>query len=218
LTLFTIIYYAFTRKGVKIQDQITKDEVKQIVAETLQAHPRHQEIASFSVSFRDVPWKDTIDSIESSLDIVVNYWDGWISTFHEDLVSFLSKPRTKIRLVVPDPSKEELLQHLDRLYPDKTISEICKSIYATGNNLTKVAMDSTGRSQNKIEIFYAPFVLTYSAQWIDKKKIIVSTYDMFRDNRIGAPAVTYDLRNSERLRDYWTKEMETLFAQSIKQS
>jgi hypothetical protein len=210
-----VVYLLFTRKGITVGEQITAHELEELIVRHIGAKAAHPQVLSFYNSFRDVPWKEMIPTAQTTLEIVVNYWDSWASDNHERLAEFFKKRSAKMRVFVPDPANAMLVTELLRLYPDKNADLIRDKIMKTGDNLRQALKDGGGTA-SQLEFYYVPHSLNYALQVIDRRVLVLSNYDMFRRNRIGAPAIVLDLGKSEHLANYWNNELDGLLKCSAK--
>ncbi len=164
---------------------------------------------------RDVDWKSILKYADKSLDIMVFYWGTWVDTYAEELTQFLSKPGTRLRLVMSDARNPLILREMKRLFPEHNEAEIFARVKGTQAKLNAIAA-KVGEGGGKLELFLVPRMLSYPWQRIDGEVVIYSLFEMCRQGRVDSPAVVGNLLDSEPLRQFFDKEWEGVQRESIR--
>lgn len=167
----------------------------------------HNAVLGFYPSFRQVPWSELIKGTNHSLDIAVYYWDKWIKEYETDLLQFLAKPKSQLRLILADDKIPAVFAEIKRLFPKNTDQDLHTKIQNTYQLLQKLAQDQQ-LSPNKIEVYQLPHVLNYSMQCFDEKILILSFYEMFRETPVDGPAIAIDLEVAPSLKEFYLKELQ----------
>jgi predicted nucleotide-binding protein len=184
---------AISRLGAK------KNEIKEI----------NDGIVGFHDSFRGVNWDFLLERAEKQIDIVVYHFDSWVNHYYESIVQYFKKENSRLRIFVSDPRDESLLRNVNRFFPEYSAHVIKEKIEHTGDRFARTLKDAGG-DMNRLEFYYTPHLLNYSAQCIDCELLILSIYEMYRESRIDSPAFILNLDNSDRLKKYWEKEIKGL--------
>ena len=163
-------------------------------------------LVDFHESFRQVDWPAYLEKAERSIDIVVYYWDQWISSHHHLLTKFLQKPNSKIRFFMADDSNFRLFEDIIRLFPKNTPELLKEKIVNTYMPL-KSHLIQHNLPLSKLEVYKLPHLLNYSIVCIDEKKLILSFFEMYREEQIDAPACVIDLKDTHLLKKFINKEL-----------
>lgn len=165
-------------------------------------------LIGFYESYREVPWPELLNSLQSSFDIVVYYWDQWIQQHFDALTSFLQKPGTHMNLVLADESNPAIMNDLMRLFPNKSHEKLIRQIADTYEPLRDY-VKQYDLPINKVEVFRLPYLLNYSLQCLDGKTLILSFFEMYRSQQqVGGPAIVINLEQAPQLKQFYLKEIK----------
>lgn len=162
-------------------------------------------LLEFHESYRKVNWDSLIQQAEHSLTIVVYYWDKWVKEHEKSLQQFLKKPSAKIQFFFSDN-----LAEVQKLFPNNTREQLEEKIRLTYQPLQKLAPD-------QVSVTFLPQLLNYSMQAIDDKILVLSFFEMFRQEQVDSPALVLDLEKSQNLKKFYTKEIKGLRDNSMGQ-
>ena len=163
-------------------------------------------LIGFYSSYREVPWKELLSQANVSLDVVVYYWDKWVAAYEIELVQFLKKPKTKMRIVLADERKPDLLADIWRLFPGQGVAQLKEKIRNTYLPLEEF---------KNIEVYRFPHLLNYSMQCVDGKILVLSLFEMHRQEQMDSPAIMIDLEKSPNMKQFYQKEMSGLLKTSV---
>jgi hypothetical protein len=82
-------------------------------------------------SYRDIPWRDLIRNAHD-LDIFVSYAQTWRNTYGSELAAVASRPRARIRVLLPDPQHAPATSELAERF-SLSVPELKERIEATRN-------------------------------------------------------------------------------------
>jgi hypothetical protein len=174
---------------------------------------RLTQVLDFNDTYRDVDWDRWLASAEHSFDIVVYYYDSWTRANFENLRAYFEHKSSKLRIVMADPRVPENMHTVERLFPEYQSATLREKIERTGERLAN-ALAEAGGPFTRLEVYYFPHPLPYSAQCLDGRVLVLSVFEVFRQERIESPAVVIDLQKSSHVAKYWAKEFEGLVSQS----
>ncbi len=218
-----IIYFLFYRRGLtqgQLQSKVEINELARCIADNLSVYEKQREypqLIGFYETFRLVDWRTLLSNSQGHIDIVVYYFDSWVNSNYESIVTFFQKPRTTMSIFVADPNDKFILANVHRLFPEYSEDVIREKIARTGYRLAD-ALREAGGSSERINFFYVPHFLNYSAQCIDGRILVMSFFEMYRRLKIDSPAIIIDLNKSQHLAGYWDKELSGLQNSSLKVS
>lgn len=215
-----IVYFIFARHGIHFSPSNSQstpptldyDTMKTVMSEQLDERMPYAglpALISAYETYRDIDWNWLLGQAREQVDIVVYYFDSWVKANHESLKAYFQRNNTKMRIFVADPRDEDIVDTVDRLFPDYSREDVLRKISLTGERVRGV-MEEAGASPDRFQFYYVPHVLNYSAQCIDGRFFVLSVFEMFRKNKIDSPAVVFDLNKSEHLANYWKKELDGL--------
>lgn len=164
-------------------------------------------------SYRQVNWAELLESSDRTVDLVAYYFDSWVNANYESLKKFFARPNTRLRMIVSDPRDASLLHHVHSLFPEYSEEQVRHKVQMTGERLLAALVD-TGGNPNRLEFYYYPKPLMYSAQCFDNRTLVMSFFEMQRRLKIDSPALVTDLTRAKHLFDYWEKEWTGLVEQS----
>ena len=200
--IITILYLQFTSQGRELRYNI-----KIYFQKHLRKYPAIEE---FYESYEEIPWQKYIEEAKKKLILLVYYLDTWIGQHKESLKKFFSKPNTKIRLFLSDPNIEENVKNLERIFSYiKKEEEIITKVKNTMVKIFRIA-EIVGASQSRVELYYYPYYLNYSAICFDDKILVLSLFEFKRLKEIRSPAIIINLEKSSKINEMWKNDLETL--------
>lgn len=215
LLAVSIVYLVFYRKGLtseQLSQNIDTDSLAQAITQKIQRQGTQQHdfpIIAFHEVYRSVNWPQLILSGQHNIDIVVYYLDSWVAANYDPLVSYFRKPRSKIRLFVSDPNDDFTMKVVHKLFPEYNEEVLKSKIIRTGKLLAQ-ALSEAGGSADRLEVYYVPGLLNYSARCIDYKELSIGLFEINRQLKIDSPIITIDLSKSVHLTEFWDKEIQGL--------
>lgn len=212
IATFILWYFLFYLPGIPNEEDKNIDENKlaeNIVNKLKNEQALNCNLVEFNETFREVDWKQKLSKANHHIDIVVYYFDSWIVMNFNELVAFLQKPKTTIRIIVADPEVPSVIDELLRLFPEYSKETIREKVIKTGTLMRDVAKNA-GVSEERISFYLSPHPLSYSAQVIDNKQLIISIFEMTRKLKIDSPAFTIDLINNKLVSNFIDKELKEL--------
>lgn len=222
LIAFVFMYFLFYRRGIGRKtepDFQTQSVVKELSEQMALALPgltvKPRQVVSFCDTYRQIDWTALLKDAHVSLDVVVHYYDSWVRANHEVLREFFMRPRTTMRVFLSDPEDASVLAHVARLFPEYPESEIKRKMLDTAQ-LLSIPLKEAGADPARLQIFYVPFPISYSAQCIDNRVLVVGIFEMFRKKKIDSPAFVVDLTQSEVVTRFWHKELDGLLGKGRK--
>jgi hypothetical protein len=210
LVIFLILYFFLTRKGIRFNSESSsKCSAEELCKKLATSPPENQKIKQFHDTFRHVNWNLLIEDAGENIDIVVYYFDSWVIANYDALKKYFSRSNTKIRVFVSNPNNDSNITEIHRLFPEYSEDEIKGKIKRTGERITE-ALTESGGNKNRIELYYVPHLLNYSAQCIDNRTLILSIFEMYRKKKIDSPCFIIDLTKTEQVQKFWRKEIDGL--------
>ncbi len=201
-----IVYFIFTRKGLGSPTLIDTERLADLVAQRVaSSNGGPSQLLAFHDTFRHVNWSELLSSANATVDIVVYYFDSWVNANYDSLRAYFSKPGSRMRVFVSDPRDDAIVENVTRLFPEYTPQVVRDKIARTGDRLLQ-ALRESGGDPERLEFYYVPHHLNYSAQCLDERTLVLSIYEMFRKSRIDSPAIVLDLTRSDHMARYWHKE------------
>lgn len=221
LVAVPIVYFIFERQGIDYRNTksstIDVNELSQKLASHLNTAQKSSPIVSaFYEKYRHVDWKDILNSATDTIDIMAYYYDSWVNQNYEEIVAFFSRPGTRMRVFVSNPNDEFILANVQRLFPEYPKEEVAQKISRTGSRMFD-ALTEAGGHPDRLEFYYVPHLLNYSAQVINNSYLVLSIFEMYRTTKIDSPTIIINLKESEHIRKYWHKEREGLMNCAEKQ-
>lgn len=159
-------------------------------------------LLEFNTSYRETDWNKILSNANQSIDIVVYYWDKWIKEHENSLFQFLSKPNSKLNFFFSNNYPE-----IQRLFPGNTQEQLKSKIENTYKPLQHY-LKKHHLPEGKVNVHYVPTPLNYSMQCIDNKILVLSFFEMFRQNQVDSPAILIDLDKSPPLKAFYQKELQ----------
>jgi len=215
-----IVYILFELMGLRFFKKIIYLDSSEVAKEIIESinKQRFPQLLNFQETFRNVDWKQLLQECgdNSHIDIIVYYFDSWVNSNYEYLVSYFKKKKSTIRIFVADPNDSYILNNVNRLFPENSAEIIKEKITKTYERFKNALKEAQGEKE-RVEFYYVPHLLNYSAQCINDKYLVLSFYEMFRnESRIDSPAMIIDLEASKHLDKYWHKELDGLLKISTK--
>jgi len=199
--VITILYLQFTSQGREL-----KHNIKICFQKFLRRYPS---VEKFCESYKDIPWQEYIENANEKIDIVVYYFDSWIRYNFESLKKFFGKPNTKVRLFLSNPNRKENMENLKRIFPEYEKNHLRLKVRETREKIAG-ATKVMGASPKRVELYYYPHYLNYSAICFDDKILILSFFEFNRMREIKSPAIIINLEKSQRIKEFWEKELKNL--------
>jgi len=169
------------------------------------------ELLGFYPNYYNIPWNDLLKNAQK-VEIVVCYFDSWAKNNWE-LLHNIFKRNGDISIFLTNPESRTHLSVLQDRFPDHSKEELKKLIWDT----VHIIEDAYRKSQpnnGEYKVYFIDQTLNYSIVRIDSKYLVHSTYEQFRQRRIGNFGIVINLNNSEHLKNFFDKE----FAEFIKKS
>ena len=216
LIAIPVVYFVFRGRRLDIAQGVDPENLAASIARRLSEERTTDAIIAFHDTYRKVDWSAWITSANSQIDIVVYYFDSWVNQHYEALKAFFQKPGTHMRVILSDPYSDGILANINVLFPESSRERLREKIVKTGERLSAVLRDA-GASPSRLEVYYAPRLLSYSGQSRDNEVLVLSVFEMYRQNRIDSPAIVFDLTKSRALSQFWHKEFDGLRGESERQ-
>ncbi len=173
------------------------------------------QLLNFHDCARGVDWPSILAYAEKNIDIVAYYWTSWVDAYAVELKKFLSRPGTKLRLVMADPRNPLILKEIRKIFPEHSEAELFTKIRGTQKKLNEI-LESIEGPKGTLEFFLLPRVLSYPCQRIDNEIVIYSIFEMYRQRKVDAPATVVNLLESPHLRQFFDKEWEGFLREGIR--
>lgn len=173
------------------------------------------QLLNFHDCARSIDWPTLLSYAEKTIDVMVYFWNSWVDTHEKELTAFLSRPGTKIRLVMSDPRNPIILKDLKRLFPEFSEPELLVNIIGTQRKLNAILEKIEGQ-KGTIEYFLLPRPISYACQRIDEEVVIYSLFEMYRQRRIDSPAAIVNLQESPHLRQFFEREWDGVFREAVR--
>ena len=203
--ILAILYLQFTSQGRELRHNI-----KIYFQKFLRRYPS---IEKFCESYKDISWQEYIENADEKIDIVVYYLDSWIRYNFESLKKFFGKSNTKVRLFLSNPNTKENIENLRRVFPEYEEEYLRLKVKNTREKIAGAA-EAVGASPKRVELYYYPYYLNYSAICFDDKILILSFFEFNRIKEINSPAIIINLKKSPKIKKFWEKELEKLISLS----
>jgi len=219
LLTVVVLYFFFQSRGIPVDGDAEADAIAAKVVNALSlSETKHRipQLASFHDTFRQVEWARLLREHNGQLDIVVFYFDSWIKANTDSLTEFLRKPKTSVRLFVSDPGRDDVTTTVNRLFGEYSKEEVPSKVSRTGERFANI-LTKAGAASSRLEVYFVPFPLMYSAQCLDSRTLVLSVFEMSRQKQIDSPAFVIDLTKSGHLQQWWAKELDGLLAVATKQ-
>jgi hypothetical protein len=168
---------------------------------TLAPTAAREGLLGFYPSYREVPWDNLLSHAKTTLDIVVYYWDKWTNQHILTLQRLLKNPEAKIRFFFADESDPRVLSEILRLFPANQAEELKSKIRHTYEPLGTTP---------QVEVYRVPHLLNYSMQCMDGKILVLSLFEMYRQQQVDSPAIVIDLTKEPNLKKFYQKELDGL--------
>lgn len=163
---------------------------------------KQEALLGFHESYRQIEWKNLLSHANRSINIVVYYWDKWVQEHDKELCDFLRKPQAKIQFFF-----SEDLAGVRRLFPNNSIDQLSGKIRNTYQPLQEF-LKKNKLPVGKVAVQFLPHILNYSMQCIDDRILVLSFFEMFREEQIDSPSIIVDLEKSPHMKKFYQKEMK----------
>ena len=160
-----------------------------------------------------MPWDQILSQTRHTFDFAVYYWDSWINTHFDALLTLFGRANVKVTAFVGDPEVPDVMRELKRYFPGYSSKELANKVTRTGQRLDQIRARAKA-PESSLEVRYVQHPLSYSVQVVDDRDLFISPYEMYREDRIGAPAVRWQLNASEAVTEFWAKERRGLIESS----
>ena len=162
-------------------------------------------------NYREIPWDELLSDVDE-LDIVVCYFDSWVSSNWESLLTFFNGGG-RMRIYLPDPEIPDVLAQVHSRFGEYRQEAVREKIVNTGIRLANVIEESVSR-EARLAINFYPGPLNYSAIRFGRESVLLSAYEEFRKQKIDSSAVLLKIKGRAHLQKYWAKEIEGFARQS----
>ncbi len=164
---------------------------------------------------RNVNWRSLLSYAEKTVDLIVYYCPAWVDAHREEIKAFLSRPGTKLRLIMSDPRNPLILREIRKMFSEFSEAEIFVNIRATQKKLNEI-LESIEGPKGALEFFLLPRLLNYPCHRFDNEVVVFSLFEMHRQRKLDAPAVVVNLLDSPQLRDFFEQEWDGLLREGIR--
>lgn len=221
LIVIIVIYFVFTRQGIvdKNKTNIINEKTDTIIRKLDNLQNQFNGLVEgigclekFHETFYDFEWKELIESAEKEIDIAVYYFDAWLKRNQDSLEVFFKKPNTKLRIILSDPDQN--MEAIKRLYPDHNEDSLKEKINNTKTRALSL-LNKAGANSSRLEVYLYPHQLSYAIQSFDNTKVVLSVFEMFREDRVQSPLFLLNLTKSEKTKHFITKEIDGLIKDSL---
>jgi hypothetical protein len=163
---------------------------------------------------KNIKWESIIRNTNFSLEIVVNYFDTWITKNRDILVEFLNKENSTLTVIIPNTENPEVIKNLTALMPKHNQSQIIKKINETEHRLQEL-MKKENIAQDKLKIYKCNINFNFTMQIFDNKYLYFSIVEMNRDVKFKSPFFVINLSENITIKDFFEKEITGLKDKSI---
>jgi hypothetical protein len=212
LVIFVAIYLILVQKGIPTMRDVV-EEVKSAARAGSNERAEATDVINFYPNLRTVPWPALLNDAHS-LDIAVCYWDSWVKANWEPLVQFFARGGS-MRVFLPDARVNDAVTVVCQRFSEHPTNTIKLKIINTGLRMDE-ALRASGSRAARLEVFFFPQSLNYSAIRFDSESVLLSVYEQFREERIDSSAILLNLTNSSHLAQYWDKEFGEFSSKSEK--
>ncbi len=101
------------------------------------------------------------------------------------------------------------MENLKLLFPEYREDQLRSKVIGTRKKIAGAA-EAVGASPERVELYYYPYYLNYSAICFDDKILILSLFEFNRIREINSPAIILNLEKSPKIKEFWEKELEKL--------
>ena len=163
---------------------------------------------------KNIKWESILRNTNFSLEIVVNYFDTWITKNRDILVEFLNKENSTLTVIIPNTENPEVIKNLTALMPKHNQSQIIKKINETEHRLQEL-MKKENIAQDKLKIYKCNINFNFTMQIFDNKYLYFSIVEMNRDVKFKSPFFVINLSENITIKDFFEKEITGLKDKSI---
>jgi len=127
----------------------------------------------------EINWKDYIES-SKNIELFFTYGKNWRSTHENELHEFAMRQGTELRVVLPNPENDYLLDELTMKY-DKTIDELRNRILSARKDYSKIRV----KYNANISIWYTNLTPIFTLYKFDKVAVI--SLQSYENRKGGVP-------------------------------
>ena len=212
--LFAILYVSLSRKRLmpaQIREDVKKEVLDEQFAYLIEVADRFPSAINPEFrqihygSFNSLPvWKEELEHVQRSIDIVVYYFDSWVRE-QASVLREAAQRGVKVRLFLPDPNNSANVDAARAVFPSLDETQIKEKITNTARRF-----ESVGFKGHNLSINFLPHALSYSVQCFDGKKLFISLFEYGRQLEIASPVFEIDLRRPGPMPAFWNKELTAL--------
>ena len=159
-------------------------------------------LTKLTFEWSKLSWKEHFSS-GRTLDLFIGYGRTWRNTGGNELEDFLSDPRNRLRVCLPDPSEDWLMAAMGKRF-DKDVQSLRAEIFEAAKHYSKLREEHDA----SVQIFFRPGEPTHVA-YIFERSAVVTLYRHRRGRSKQIP--TFVMGQGEFL-DFLTDDFEESIA------